>query len=229
RLEHSIERIENNEPMPKIPFSEPAKELWNQMAESIEREITDDQRYCHTPGHASKLMENVSRVAAVVHIFENENYYEPIQEDKLFFAYELCCHYSSHYMEYIAGQPKIVRLANDLVETIRRTITPQVKGWGLQEYVFTRSYIRNHANRELRNQKKLDQAIHLVTRLGHIKQSSANRFHLVFSDHLDGFIATHPELRNGEHYYVNELPLYDPHARTLGDIKTGNVVRDGNY
>ncbi|WP_372362108.1 YfjI family protein [Xanthomonas sp. NCPPB 1325] len=55
----------------KLRFSDQASALWRRTANEIEHEMRpDDGRYAECSDVASKLMENASRIAAIMHLFE---------------------------------------------------------------------------------------------------------------------------------------------------------------
>jgi len=208
RLEMSIRAIEEGRPKTKLEFTAAATSLWKKLYTHIHRERRQDRLYAHARSHAGKLMDNISRVAAIVHTFENENYESKISSEDLLYAYSLCRHYSRNYLTYIAGDPKVVRLANMLVRAIRKygfrnaNIAPGI-------YTFSRSDITKNANQDLRKHENIEDALKLLTRLGHIRAYSdrgGQNYELREVITLKG--GQEPEIKNGEEYYVEELPRF---------------------
>lgn len=213
RVEMSIRAIKEGRPKTKLEFTARAKSLWKELYTHIHRERQQDRLYAHTRSHAGKLMDNISRVAAIVHTFENENYESEISFENLLYAYKLCRHYSRHYLAYIAGDPKVVRLANMLVRAIR-TYGFRNENIAPGNYTFSRSDITKNANQDLRKHENIEAALTLLTRLGHIRVHSDRRgpnyeFREVIA--LKG--GQEPELKNGEEYYVEELPRFSEHEK----------------
>jgi hypothetical protein len=206
RLEMSLEAIEHNQGRKVLTFSPQASEVWKSFYALIEREARADRLYAHAHAHASKLMDNISRVAALVHAFENDDFDAPISQDDLIYAFKICRHYSGHFMKHIAGQPRVVKLADMLVRAIRR-YTAEPPNPDRRE--FTRSNITQYANPVFKEHDDFDDAIELLRRLGHLHPyQRGSKVHYQFSEVL---LNPHsePELKNGELYYVQELPKFE--------------------
>jgi hypothetical protein len=65
----------------KLVFSDQAAALWRRTATDIEHDMRPGERYAECSDVASKLMENASRIAAIMHFFEG--YTGDIHEDTL--------------------------------------------------------------------------------------------------------------------------------------------------
>lgn len=208
RLMTSIRAMEDKQPKTTLKFTAPAQRLWKDLYRHIARECNEDALYAHAHGHASKLMDNISRVAAILHTFENEDYRSDISVNELSYAYKLCRHYSRHYLTYIAGTPKVVTLANELVRAIRKY--GKLKDLASQDrYIFTVSMIKQRAIPSLRDHENFDQALSLLRRLGHIKGTpSRNGQQYEMGDSIVLKAIQEPELKNGEEYHVEELPKF---------------------
>jgi hypothetical protein len=59
-------------------------------------------------------MDNISRVAGLIEHYEGKN--ETISTETLIFSYSLCMRYSKHFLEYLAGKPKVVIDADNLAD-----------------------------------------------------------------------------------------------------------------
>ena len=208
RLEMSLQAYEEKREKTTLEFTTQAKSLWEKLYGHIERESRPDRLYAHTHSHAGKLMDNVSRIAAIVHTFENENYTSNITIDELRYAYKLCRHYSRHYLTYIAGDPKVVRLANILVLAIRKYGDRTQHGM-LDKYSFCISSVTKGGNQDLRVPENSENALTLLIRLGHIRtlpNQGGSRYE--FGEEIVLKAGEEPDLKNGEEYYVKELPKY---------------------
>ncbi|MGM0857473.1 MAG: YfjI family protein [Pseudomonadota bacterium] len=222
RLIMSIHAMENRQLKTTLTFTAPAQKLWRDLYGHIARECREDALYAHAYGHANKLMDNISRVAAILHTFENEDYRSEISVNELSYAYKLCRHYSRHYLTYIAGTPKVVTLANDLVRAIRKYGT--LNNLASQDrYTFTVSMIKQRAIPSLRDHDNFDQALSLLSRLGHIKGTpSRNGQQYEMGESIVLKALQEPELKNGEEYHVEELPKFSEQV-------TRDSVTGGGY
>lgn len=59
-------------PLEVLEFTEVGAACWVQVANEIERQMGPGGYFEACPDHGSKLAENVARVAALIHLFENE-------------------------------------------------------------------------------------------------------------------------------------------------------------
>ncbi|KXS36828.1 MAG: Uncharacterized protein AWU55_2839 [Halomonadaceae bacterium T82-2] len=212
-LIESIENLDQKKPRRALTFSASAKLLWKKMYRRIEQETRPDQIYYHAEGHASKLMDNISRMAGVLHTFEG--YEGEIGTKTLAYAYRLGRHYSRHYLDYIAGEPEIVTLGNRLVQDIRK-----LSNYSHGVYQFVISDITQKTHPKLRRKDKMKAALTLLKRLGHLQEKTHSK-QLTFKDTVFG--PQEPELKNGEVYYLEELPLFDEQYPEKGKhlIQTG--------
>lgn len=206
RIETSIDKIEKGEKRHTLQFTPTAKELWKNYHDSIEHEMQEDHLYTHARDHANKLMDNISRVAAVVHTFEKNDYTSSIEENTLRYAYFLCCHYSKHYLEHVTGTPKIVKLAEKLVLAIRKHGIVYGYGNPPMAYRFTKSTIKQYASQELRDEDHLSNAINLIEKMGHIQLDIYNSSYYILYETISPSLF--PLLRNGVLYHVKELPMH---------------------
>ena len=213
RLLTSIRAMKERQPKTTLRFTASAEKLWKELYGHIARESREDALYGHAHGHANKLMDNISRVAAILHTFENDDYRSEISTHELTYAYKLCRHYSKHYLIHVAGTPKVVSLATDLVRAVRKygKLTDHVSR---DRYTFTTSMIKQRAIPRLRQHENFDQALTLLTRLGHIKGTPTRNGHQYeMGDTIVLKAAQEPELKNGEEYYIEELPKFSEQER----------------
>lgn len=220
RLAASLEALETGTPCYTLTFSAQAKILWNDMFARIERENRKDSLYAHATGHGAKLMDNVSRIAAIVHTFENDQYEEtPISKKTLSYAFKLCRHFSKHYLEYVVGEPKVVRLTHLLVENLRKlrdrkhaTNASPMHGY----YEFNTSMIKQYGSTELRKEDNLYIAMNLLMRLGHLTARQYPRASSMDDiPTMNGITYKFSEtifkpgaLENGGVYHVKALPRF---------------------
>lgn len=224
RIKQSIDMIKDGKKKTVLKFTATAQKRWESIYKSIEIECRKDHIYTHAQGHASKLMDNISRVAAIIHTFENEDFNSDIEEHNLEYAYKLINHYSSDYMKHVAGTPEIVINTNQLVRDIRN----HGAGVGLATnttttFTFTRSTIKQYGHYNLRNNETLLNSLELLRRLGHVKIDRGG-IHYRFNEVISIKDCSAPELKNGELYYIEELPKFSDQ-----EIKNGNYRMKNSY
>jgi hypothetical protein len=196
-MQQSIDIEINNRNQKLLQFTPNAKEKWRNIAMSIEKNMEQHGFYHHANGHGSKLMDNISRLAGIIHTFEGLE--GDISSHTLEYAYSLCIRCSEHYMKFIAGTPEIVTLTNQLVIDIRKIVVPSAS-----TYRFCDSKIQQRCHNSLREKQKRFSAYQLLEQLGHLKKIDAVNFE--FKETI--LTRTDPQLKNGKHYNVSELPLF---------------------
>jgi hypothetical protein len=210
-----------------LTFSAEAKALWKQYAQGIEDAMKEGQPYEYYKDHASKLMENISRMAALIHYFEG--YEGEISKETLSFSYDFARKCSIHFQRYFAGEPQAVTDANDIAKLILDYID---KGYQSTDFIPHRGRISRHLkyNISIDSGRKADfriaflkqfgpnrlrhraadprlrNAIDFLRKLGHIEYNAhAKNYH--FSETLVKVLE--PEWRNGIHYHLDALPMQE--------------------
>ncbi|TVP12294.1 YfjI family protein [Shewanella sp. KCT] len=85
-----------------VRFSAEAKECWIGICNDVERKMACGGIYEMARDHASKIPENVARLAALTHFFEHPLDSE-ISKDSLCLAAELVSYFSWHFMHLFCG------------------------------------------------------------------------------------------------------------------------------
>ncbi|MCL7946179.1 YfjI family protein [Marinobacter sp. ATCH36] len=211
RLSASISACQAGEPRTALEFNGTATETWRKIYQKIKEEEQNGRAYMLEKGHAKKLMDNISRVAALLHTFENDSYEEvKITEKDLVNATSLVRHFSGHYMRELAQEPEIVTLADKMIYTIRNRGDKKEgdlsAGTG-DEYTFVMSKIKQYSHPDIRSTEGFDRAISFLEDLGHVQKKRYGRDY-VFRETivLDGYLK--PAIKNGELYYVKTLPKF---------------------
>lgn len=218
RINQILEQPQEQKRILKFDFV--TQDKWMAYAQGIEEAMKDGQPYVYYKDHASKLMNNVSRVAGLIHYFENfdyeHEYRDKITEKTLDFSYSLIRKFSTHFQRYLAGQPQIIDdanlLANFLIEQAKKSNNyyspripfPEDHTPSLQ-ITFTLTQIKQFGPNQLRkreNSQRLIAALKLLEELGHVKQYNQSYY---FRESVIG--GSPPKLRNGLEYYVEALPL----------------------
>ncbi|CDG55164.1 MULTISPECIES: YfjI family protein [Halomonadaceae] len=208
-LESSFDALEEGNKKYIVKFSPSAKSHWKQLNLKVEHEMLKHRKYCNALDHANKLMDNVSRIAAILHTFEGLE--GDIKTSTLDYAFRLCEQFSNHYLQFIAGTPEIVILANQLARDIRRL--SDLQG---DTYTFTNSLIAQRGHNTLRSKSKRSAALDFLEKMGHLIYSYDSK--ILFKETI---IHPHePELKNGLDYYIEELTLYRDQ-----ELKTGYDFR----
>jgi hypothetical protein len=205
-MTRSLERYVAQIPRCTLEFDRSAHTLWRDMYDYIEQEKQPGGLYEHCAGHASKLMENISRVAALMHILENQEYENKlIDRETLYWAYLICRHASNHFVKHIVGPPEIVTLTTKLIMDIRKHGEYNER---LDKTSFKRKDIQNGGYTRLRKSSTLDRAIASLENLGHLEsRGSGGKRIYSFSEMVIG--EKPPKIQNGTQYFVEELPLYE--------------------
>ncbi|MFP8282055.1 YfjI family protein [Pseudomonas aeruginosa] len=205
-----------------LHFSEAASEAWYKHSQYLENQMQENGLYYYLKDHASKLLENTSRLAAVLHTFERTSESDiEIKQETLEFCWEISKRCSKHFIEHLANEPTVVTDANQLAHYLLQTAykdtraptnnldTSQSNGRpahlkpGVQTF-FTLTQVKQYGPGSLRGRAsadRLEAAIELLTRLGHI-QKEGSRY--LFKE----TIIEKNEMNNGEIITIKELPLF---------------------
>ncbi|MFC5698375.1 YfjI family protein [Pseudomonas sp. GCM10022186] len=136
-----------------IRFSPEACERWLRVFNTIEEEISEGGRFCEMRDYASKLAENIARVAALIHVFEGEGEYVSLKV--LDFAIDLC-HWCSDefYLIFVPPKPlpEEVQDAIELDKWLHRFRHKRID-W------IPKNYIRKFGPNKLRQKARLDRAL----------------------------------------------------------------------
>lgn len=90
-----------------VTFSNEAKNVWLDIANDIEIKMGPGGMYECAKDHASKVPENIARVAALIHCFEHPGDFE-ISVESLWLAIELLSYFSRDFMRVFCPPPKYV-------------------------------------------------------------------------------------------------------------------------
>lgn len=242
-------------PLPAIrqtlTFSEPAKTLWFEINKYIEEQMQESGLFYYMKDHASKLLENTSRVAAVLHAFERSSTDEvEIDLFTLKFSWRFAQACSGHFAKNLANEPQIItdtcELANYLLRIShddprnnrifdegapgadlrmnRSNLPPHLRD-GFKTTV-TLTQIKQLGPYRLRgraNADRLQAAIELLGKLGHLIN---DRGRYNFKESI--ITEEEPILRNGEIVTITALPLYK-NQEFVRDERVSGRPRSGRY
>lgn len=93
----------NNLPRKVLEFDESAMILLHNYYNTIESYLVPGNRLCNVKDHGSKLVENATRVAALIHYFVYGDSKNKIQHHTLELAIKICDYYSSEFVRIFDG------------------------------------------------------------------------------------------------------------------------------
>tara|TARA_R110001583_G_scaffold194969_1_gene368025 strand:- start:18946 stop:20052 length:1107 start_codon:yes stop_codon:yes gene_type:complete len=96
-----------------VCFSNEAKNVWLDVYNDIEHKMGPNGIYQHAKDHASKVPENIARLAALIHFFDNSSN-EKISVSTLVEAIHLVGYFSGQFMKVFSAPPKYVTDAENL-------------------------------------------------------------------------------------------------------------------
>ncbi|GHC16675.1 hypothetical protein GCM10010082_04520 [Kushneria pakistanensis] len=136
-----------------LQFSPAAAQCWIQLANEVESEMAPGRRFQDCPDHASKLTDNIARVSALLHIFEEEE--GDISEATLRMSVELCNYFSVHFQQVMMPPPQEVQdaqLLNTWFNELR----------AFNNRILRYNDVRQRAPSPLRDKKRLREAIEVL-------------------------------------------------------------------
>lgn len=143
-----------------IRFSSDACDRWLRVFNSIEGECGEGGRFFDVRDHASKLAENIARVAALIHIFEGEG--EFISLGVLNFAIDLCHWCSDEFYNLFVPPKPLPQEEQDAVE-----LDDWLQKWRAKGATWIpKNYVRQNGPSKLRYKARLDPALEVLFREG---------------------------------------------------------------
>jgi hypothetical protein len=151
------ERIELN-------FSREAQAEWVNVFNRIEAEIRPGGVFCESRDYASKIAENIARIAAVFHTFQGKAGTE-IPVETLRSATKLALWYAQQFIALFSPPDPMAETINDAVE-LERWIIKLIKqrGWTSVE----KNFIRQRGPNSLRSRDRLNWALNCLQENGRI-------------------------------------------------------------
>jgi len=155
-----------------LAFTPEAKILWVQMANEIEREMGDWGRFQDCPDHASKLTNQIGRVAALFHLFEDHD--GDISPQTLSMAAHLCSYFSNDFQRVLMPPPQEIQDACALKEwfedILRRYRRPNVPY----------NLVRRSGPQCIRDRKRLKAAVEVLCDQGIIGLGFEGRTRFIY-------------------------------------------------
>ncbi|MCS3472595.1 hypothetical protein M2401_006360 [Pseudomonas sp. JUb42] len=165
-LEPNIELLENpNRPKAVIKFSPEAGEAWIAMFNRIEQAIRTGMHYSEAGDHASKLADNIARVAALIHCFEG--FEGDISLETVNMANSLCIYYSDEFMKIFVPPPQDEVNGYELYTWLLKNLQ--------QGHMMTKNNIRQKAPSKLRSKDIINSALEFLVQQNKIYVGVVNK------------------------------------------------------
>lgn len=176
------------------------KKQWREIAKQIEDMQRVDGLYYFATDHAGKIMENTTRVAALMHLLEGDE--TEISEKTLATAHHIVMQFSASYMLYFSPKPEVIQKVDKLVQYVFKTKW----GAGGTEYLdIDRKDIFRNGPSDLRKASELDNAIRILSKMKHIRSTGRGSLN---SSCLTVLPQDEPEIKNGYGFLVESLPPF---------------------
>ena len=213
-----------------LELSEMAKVKWDEYSLQLEKEMQENMLYHYLKDHASKLLENATRLAAIIHTFENNiEKNKEISLSTLEFSWHVARTCSQHFTRRLAGEPQLITDTNHLAQYLHKLLETKVfpkrshdashqapPSSGLKKRLmrgistnFTFTEIKQLGPNRLRgriNSQRLEAAVALLKKLGHVEKTGA---YYRFSDTIFASCGPQgPQMKNGEIITIKTLALF---------------------
>lgn len=237
-------------------FSEKASDLWYGYSKQLEKQMRENDLYHYLKDHASKLLENASRLAAILHTFERTSDNDTqIDHFTLEFCWTFAKICSMHFIEHLGNEPQIVtdtnHLAHYLMKAAYENTLPADKhapcnrnggktDWSQthpsppnylragKETTFTLTQVKQFAHSSLRGRANGDRLEAAIELLTKMGHITKNGSRYRFHETI--LLKTgEPALKNGEFLTIKELPLFSEQENWQPKRTTGLVNLRGYY
>lgn len=148
---------------PLLKFEEAAIPLYVDVYNEIESNMRPGGLYDNATDHASKLMENIARVAGIIHVINNEQ--GDISYNTLNNAIHICIFFSKEHIRVFDYKPQHIVNAMILNDWLNINVRAQ------NERFTTKRKIQQFANPQLRKPSQLRDALEFLECSGAIKTS----------------------------------------------------------
>ncbi|WP_092021217.1 DUF3987 domain-containing protein [Marinobacter zhejiangensis] len=165
-----------NEASPKrrhlLKFENSARQLYITTTNEIEANMQPGGLYENARDHASKLMENIARVSAIIHVVNG--YEGDITWETLNTSIHICIYFSREYLNVFNSQPQFINDAWILNEWL--TVNFRQKGI---RYIGKR-HARQYCSGPLRKPGRFKEALEYLECHGHIRtfKDETNTWHI---------------------------------------------------
>lgn len=240
-----------------LRFTGAAADLWFQYSQNLEQQMQENGLYHYLKDHASKLLENTSRLAAILHTFERASDSETeIDHFTLEFCWKFCQICSKHFIENLANEPQLVTDANNLAHyllraayedprTVNEPRTAREKNSGLNsgpicpqppselmrgvKTNFTLTQIKQRGPSTLRGRANAERLDATIELLTKLGHITKEGSRYLFQETLLLKRGEKPELKNGEILTIKELPLFSEQMYWEPDGRRTGLVDPSGY
>jgi len=160
----------------EILFSKEAASLWFDLADEIEDGIRSGGKYENASDHASKLAENMARVAALLHYFEG--FEGQISANTLRVAADICNECSQDFIDLFVPVPEEISDAEELRGMMQRVCNDGCR-------IVRKNYLRQRCPNSLRSGGRFYKALDVLAREGAIRPMQDTR-NIVYIDMAPG-------------------------------------------
>lgn len=170
-VERNIELLEKIKPLRvTVAFSPEAAQRWVNLSNEIESQISPGGRLTSASDHASKLADNIARLAALFHCFEK--FEGDISLSTLNLAIKVGNWYSGEFLRLfdIKGEGEID--ANELFDWLKKHSL--IEGPSMRKNI-----VRQYGPNRIRDKKRLDNALEVLQARGVIHVNYGQGGHLV--------------------------------------------------
>ena len=143
-----------------IEFENDAASYWIDIVNEIEVEMMPGGRFEHVKDHASKLGENIARMAALIQIFEMKG--RKITVSTLIVAVELCCYYSMSFNKIFMPAPRFYQDAQNLYPWLLERLSNGCQGMSY-------NVVRQCGPASLRDKTRLKEAVDYLVSNGSVR------------------------------------------------------------
>jgi hypothetical protein len=166
-LLNSVTELDSIEEKITVAFTPEAKAVWIDIADHIEFEMRPEGKYSTAKDHASKLAENIARVAALLHYIDHP-FDENITTETLWNAINLCSFFSDEFLRVFNTPPQQMQDAESLFhwfETHKQNGIRYIK----------KNIILQFGPRSIRKKNALDLAIDILSQENYLAPIAVNK------------------------------------------------------
>ncbi|MGO1615677.1 MULTISPECIES: YfjI family protein [unclassified Halomonas] len=150
-----------------LTFTPIAQKNWENTYQIIESQCLPGGVYENAFDHASKLLDNIDRIAALIHLCERKDDDDnEIDESTFLFACEIGMRYTLHFLTYFSVPTKIQMDAEKIYNKLFAKL-------GHSKELFGLSYVSQHTHLTV---KEIKQALPLLEKKGSVALYGSNRY-----------------------------------------------------
>lgn len=157
-IKESHERCKNKEEKTVLKFDQDAQTLWDRQYNFIEQQLNPGGLFYNFKDIASRYMEHVSRVAAILQYFTTGE--KLVNSNIMHKAINIVHYYALQFMEIFKEEEKTsesINNAETLYKWIHLKLNASPRGSSIPK-----NYIRRYGPACIRDKEKLDEAINLL-------------------------------------------------------------------